>query len=119
MADENPPASDKTLQVYARWDARMKEKLRPLVTEELIAEHSRNPWGQHSDPLERVLNYFRRSPARGKYAVLCTRPHAEWRIIVMPGERGKAPTFLDDRRFSSEREAVHAVFNERVKELMV
>jgi len=115
---ETPVIVDKTLEVYARWDARMKASLRPLVSEELIAEHARSPWGQHSDALERVLNYFRRGSERGKYAVLCTRPHAEWRVIAMSGERGKPPRFLDDRRFSSEREAVHAVFLERLKQLM-
>lgn len=109
---------DRAQEVYARWDARMRQKLRPLVTEELIAEHARNPFGQHSDALERLLNYFRRAPQRGKYAVLCTKPHAEWRIIVIAGVRGEPPRFLDERVFYSEKEALHAVFLERIDELM-
>ncbi len=118
MAQSNPAQTDRAQEVVARWDQRMRQKLRPLVTEELVAEHARNPFGQHSDPLERLLNYFRRASPAGKLAVLCTNPHAEWRIVVLAGVRGQPPRFYDERVFHSERQAIHAVFLERIDELM-
>jgi branched-chain amino acid transport system permease protein len=108
---------DKSLEVLAHWNGRMREKLRHLVTDELVAEHARNPLGQHSDALERVLNYLRRAPQPGKYAILCTNPYREYRIVVLAGARGQGARFLDERRFSTEKDALHAVFLERLKEL--
>lgn len=118
MAQTNPAQTDRAHEVLARWDQRMRQRLIPLVTEELVAEHARNPLGQHSDALERLLNYFRRASPMGKLAVLCTKPFAEWRIVVLAGMRGQPPRFYDDRVFYSEREAIHAVFLERIDELM-
>lgn len=110
-------ASDKSHQVYAQWVQAMRRRVRELITPELIAEHERKPLGQHSDALERVLNFFRRAPQRGKYAVLCTVPFAQWRIVVLSGNRGARPTPLDDRVFDSEEAALHAVFVRRVADL--
>ncbi len=118
MTQTNPASADRTLEVTARWDQRMRQRLIPLVTEELIAEHARNPLGQHSDALERLLNYFRRAAPLGKLAVLRTKPFAEWRIVVIAGVRGQPPRFYDDRVFHTEREAMHAVFLARIDELM-
>ncbi len=118
MAETAHAQTDRAQEVLARWDQRMKQRLTPLVTEELIAEHARNPLGQHSDALERLLNYFRRASPAGKLAVLCTVPFKEWRILALAGVRGQAGRFYDDRVFHSEREAIHAVFLERIDELM-
>jgi hypothetical protein len=118
MAESQSTAqADKTLEVLTQWNKRMRESLGPLVTDELIAEHARNPHGQHSDALERVLNYLRRAPQQGKYAVLCVNPYREYRIVVLAGARGQGARFLDDRKFPTEKEALHAVFLERLKEL--
>ncbi len=109
--------ADKSLEVLAHWDKRMRASLQPLLTDELIAEHARDPLGQHSDALERVLNYLRRAPHQGKYAVLCTNPYREYRIVALAGARGESARFLDERKFPTENEALHAVFLERIKEL--
>src|SRR5277367_1139263 len=102
---------DKSLQIYARWDARIRKSLRALITEALItealiAEHRRQPRGQHGDALARVLNYFRRAPLTRKYVVLCTVPHVEWKIAELSGRRGDPPRVIDDRSFTSEAEAL-------------
>ena len=115
---DGPAESDRSLLVYLRWDARIRESLRPLITDELIAEHRGQPRGQHSDTLARVLNYFRRAPLTRKYVVLCARPHAEWQIAELSGVRGDPPRVIDDRSFASEAEALHAVFLRRVNDLM-
>jgi branched-chain amino acid transport system permease protein len=108
---------DRELLVYARWQARIASDIRALITDELIEEHQRKPLGQHSDGLERVLNYFRRAPQSHKYIGVCTRPWAEWRIGVLSGVRGVPPTILDDERFTSEDALQHGIFLRRVRDL--
>ncbi len=121
MAETTPAASpvqDKALLVHARWNARTGERMKALITDDLIAEHKHKPLGQHSDALERVLNYFRRVPQAGKYIGVCTKPWEEWRIGVLSGVRGVPPRILEDERFSSEEEAQHGIFLRRVRDLM-
>src|SRR5215467_2854762 len=97
---------DRNVPVLERWDTRIRQALRPLVTEELIAEHERDPLGYHSDALNRVLNYFRRTTSKdGKYLVVCTEPFRRWHIARLSGVRGRAPVYVDERNFESEREA--------------
>ncbi len=88
-----------------------------MITDELIAEHERQPLGQHSDALERVLNYFRRQPIPDKYAIVCTVPDREWRICRLSGRRGVGPALIDDEVFNSEEKAHHAVFLRRIRDL--
>ena len=109
---------DRDLLVYQRFDEQVRSALRPLITEELIAEHAAKPLGQHSDALERVLNYLRRAPQTGKYVLICTKPHVEWRVGVLAGVRGQPVRVLDDAVFSSEAEAYHAVFLRRIRGLL-
>ena len=80
---------DRQLQVYADWDAKQRERIKALITDELIEEHRARPLGQHSDALERVLNYFRRQPQTGKYIVVATEPWQEYKLGVLSGVRGK------------------------------
>jgi branched-chain amino acid transport system permease protein len=109
--------ADREALVYARWQVRMASAVTLLITDELIEEHRRQPLGQHSDALERVLNYFRRAPQADKYIGVCSRPWAEWRIGVLSGVRGVPPTILDDERFSSEEALQHGIFLRRVRDL--
>lgn len=111
-------AQDKALIARARWHARTAERIKAMVTDEVIAEHKRKPLGQHSDSLERVLNYFRRAPQAGKYIGVCTGPWAEWRIGVLSGVRGVPPTIMEEERFTSEDELQHGIFLRRVRDLM-
>ena len=111
--------ADREALVYARWQARMASAIKALITDELIEEHRRKPLGQHSDALERVLNYFRRAPQAHKYIGVCTRPWTEWRIGVLSGVRGVPPTTLEDERFTSEETLHHGIFLRRVHDLTV
>jgi branched-chain amino acid transport system permease protein len=92
--------------------------LRPLITAELIAEHRRDPLGHHSDALKRVLNYIRRTDPNGTLAVVCIEPFKRWRIARISEIRGQRPTFTDERIFTSEADAMHAVFLMRIDEIM-
>ncbi len=111
-------ANDRAVLVYARWDARVREALKATIDDDLLSEHQARPLGQHSDRLERVLNYFRRAPQAHKYVIVCTRSWEEWRIGVLSGERGVPPRLLEDERFDSETAAQHGVFLRRVRELL-
>jgi branched-chain amino acid transport system permease protein len=121
MAEANGPypAADDHGRYAVDWlDAGLRRRLKALITDDLIAEHAARPLGQHSDALERVLNYLRRAAVAGKYVVVCTVPWREWRIGVLSGVRGVPPTVLDGPRFGSEAEALHGVFLQRIRDLM-
>ena len=108
---------DRQLQVYADWDAKQRERIKALITDELIEEHRRNPLGGHSDALSRVLNYFRRQSLPGKEIIVATEPWKEYRIGLLTGARGMPATILDDETFATEEEAMHGVFLRRVRML--
>jgi hypothetical protein len=115
--DEEGQVTDKQLDVYADWDAKQRERIKALITDELIAEHAARPLGQHSDALERVVQYFRRQPGAGKYIIVATEAWGEYRIGVLSGERGQVPEILGDATFGTEEEAMHGIFLRRVADL--
>jgi hypothetical protein len=108
---------DRQLQVYEHFDAKQRERIRALLSDDLIEEHAQQPLGQHSDALERVLAYFRRQPLPGKYIVVATRPWEEYRIAQLSGVRGEPARLVDDETFPSEEVALHGVFLRRVNAL--
>jgi hypothetical protein len=108
---------DRQMQVYEDFDAKLRERIKALITDDLIAEHERQPLGQHSDALERVLAYFRRQAVAGKYLIVATRPWEEYRIAVLSGRRGEPAQLLDDGSFPTEEAAMHGVFLRRVRDL--
>lgn len=108
---------DRQLLVYQDWDAKQREKIKALITDELIAEHAAKPLGQHSDALERVLQYFRRQPQAGKYIIVATRPWGEYRVGILSGVRGQTAEIVGDETFATEEEAIHGIFLRRVNEL--
>ncbi len=107
---------DRSQLAIAAWDARMRANLRPLLTPELIAEHRRDPRGHHSDALKRVLNYLRRSPSMPPWVIICIKPFEEWQLAHL-ADRDTPPVPVDDRKFQSEAEAMHALFLLRVAEI--
>jgi branched-chain amino acid transport system permease protein len=109
--------SDRNELAHRIWYRRIREKIQPLLTKKIIAEHKRDPLGNHSDALKRVLNLVRRSAPNGKYLLMCTRPFREWRIVRSSGVRGQGPTPVDERSFNSEAKAMHALFLMRIEEL--
>jgi len=109
---------DRQLQVYADWDAKQRERIKALITDELIEEHARKPLGQHSDALERVLAYFRRQPQPGKYTIVAVRPWEDYRIGALSGTRGQTARILPDSdAYPTEEAAMHGIFLRRVRDL--
>jgi branched-chain amino acid transport system permease protein len=109
---------DRSAIALERFDARTRLAIRLLLTKKVIAEHKRNPLGDHSDALKRVLNYLRRSTTLTPYVLVCTKPFREWRLARLSGERGKAPTLIEAPKYTSEAKAMHALFLKRVEEVM-
>ena len=119
MPEEAIEIHDKQAIYYRRFDKRLRDHLKTLITPELIEEHHRNPLGQHSDALSRVLNYFRRGDVADKYAIIrqTGRFHA-YKIVAFSGVRWAPPRLVDDRTHEGINEAYHAVFLLRVNDLM-
>jgi hypothetical protein len=89
----------------------------PRVTAEIIEEHRAKPIGKHSDELERVLTYLRKNHLEigGKYILVCTKPHEEWRIATITGGPDRPPVLLDEA-FTDRFEAEHAIFLKRLRD---
>lgn len=92
-------------------------EIAPRVTPEIIEEHRATPIGKHSDELERVLIYLRKNQMvmKGKYILVCTRPHEQWRIAEITGEPDTPPVLLDDT-FADRFEAEHGIFLKRLRD---
>jgi hypothetical protein len=116
MTTKELPADRSELAVM-RFDARVRDRVRALLTQEIIDEHARAPLGEHSDGLKRVLNYLRRSSSLTPYVLVCTKPFREWRIARLSGKRGKTPIFIDAPAQDSESKAMHAIFLKRIEEI--
>lgn len=95
----------------------LEHEIKPRITKEIIEEHRLSPVGKHTDQLERVLIYLRKHHLEmdGKYILVCTKPHEEWRIAEISGEPGQSPKLLDDA-FSDRMEAEHGVFIKRLRD---
>ncbi len=105
--------------IYRRYyDGKQEEFLRTLVSDDVIAEHRRSPLGQHSEPLERLLLYFRRMPMPDKLAIKRDADAASYRLIALSGERGVPPRFVEDTAYETLEDAYHGIFLRQVKELM-
>jgi len=118
LPEEATEETDKD-QVYAlRFDKMQRDYLKTIVSASLVEEHRRNPLGQHSEPLERLLLYFRRQPQVDKYAITVIEPFKAYRIVALSGHRGVAPRLVEEKTYASESEAYHAVFLRRVQDLL-
>ncbi|WP_158807999.1 branched-chain amino acid ABC transporter permease [Beijerinckia sp. L45] len=118
LPEEATEAGDKDLIYAQRFDKMQRDYLKGVVSEKLVEEHARNPLGQHSEPLERLLLYFRRQPQVDKYAIAVIEPFKAYRIVALSGHRGVAPRVVEEKTYPSEREAYHGVFLRRVQDLL-
>lgn len=119
MPEEATEVHDKQELYYRRFNKRLRERLKGMITPELIEEHKRDPLGHHSDTLARVLNFFRRGEMADKYVIHRMKPAEErFRIMAVSGERGMPPRVVDDREYTNINDAYHAVFLLRVNDLL-
>lgn len=118
MAGEPDETEDRDVVFRAHFDRMQRRFLVTLVSDEIIEEHRRKPQGQHSEPLERLLHYFRDQPLAGRLAVLRERETGSFRIVALSGVRGVAPRPVGEQRFATVEEAYHGIFMKRIEELM-
>lgn len=82
-----------------------------------VADEFRNkPLGHHSPSLQHVLTTFRSAPMAGKYVLIVTKPHQEWRLGRLTGVRGEAPQPVGEDVFTDRASAEWAVFRRRWEE---
>jgi hypothetical protein len=81
----------------------------------VVDEFWQAPIGHHSPALQRVLNVFRGGPVQDKYVLICTKPHKQWTLGQLTGERGKPVKMLKDQVFTNLEDAEREVFRRRWK----
>lgn len=119
MPEEATDIHDKQELYYRRFNKRLRDRLKTMITPELIAEHKADPLGHHSDALARVLNFFRRGELADKYVIMRLKDGEErYRIMAISGVRGMPPRVVDDREYTALNDAYHAVFLLRVNDLL-
>ena len=81
---------------------------------DLVEAFLANPRGPHSPELQRLVNELRFDKTmKDKYIVVCTKPHQEWTLAQLPGERGKSIRLHEDQVFTNLDDAERAVFRLR------
>jgi len=79
----------------------------------VVDEFDKAPIGHHSPALQRLLNVFRGEPLQDKYVLICTKPHKQWVLAQLTGERGKPVKVLKGQVFTSIEDAEREVFRRR------
>ncbi len=80
-----------------------------------VEEFRANPIGLHSADLQKLLNVFRGAAMEDKFVLLCTKPHEEWILAQLPGQRGGKLHVHRNRVFTSIAEAEWEIFKIRWK----
>jgi len=127
------PKGVKANEAYTETDDYMTRTfIMPLLFDEesrrrLISEHKANPVGtaprngrghiEHSQDLRTVLDKLRRHPMTGKYVSICVRMFQEYKIGIASGVRGQ-PVKIFEETYSSEEACEHAIFLNRIADLM-
>ena len=118
LPEEATEIDDKDFLYRKRFDKMQREHLKTLVCEEVIEEHKNKPLGQHSEALERLLLYFRRTPQNDKYAIRRDSRGKRYKIVAFSGVRGTSPRLVEDKEYETVEEAYHGVFRRRVYDLL-
>jgi branched-chain amino acid transport system permease protein len=118
LPEEATEIDDKDELFFRRFDKMQRDYLKTMICPEIIEEHRRRPLGQHSEALERVLYYFRRSPMEDKYALHHIAATGRYRIIAFSGKRGVAPRIVEDKEYATIEDAYHGIFIRRIHDLM-
>ncbi|MXP23450.1 hypothetical protein GIY30_19100 [Gordonia sp. HNM0687] len=89
--------------------------IRELVTPELVEAHRLNPRGPHSHELNLVLNFVRgpAHPMERKSFVYLKNPYDSYGLALMAG-RGEPAEIVEGAEYSSEADAVHGAFLQRL-----
>jgi branched-chain amino acid transport system permease protein len=111
-------AEDRDTVYFELFRKKQREYLRSVIDEELIEEHRRSPRGQHSEPLERLLIYFRTAPQKNKYVIKRDSSSGRYRVAQLTGERDEPVREVNPLGFASSDEVQHEIFLRRVRDLL-
>ncbi len=109
--------TDRAEIVRERFHRIARERVRGLLSDELIAEHAARPLGPHSDSLSRVLIFLRAAEMEGKEVLLSMETDRRWRIARVTRVDKTRPLVLVGDDFASCDEALHTIFLHRVEAL--
>jgi len=118
LPEEATEIQDKDEIYFRRFDKMQREFLKQLISDEVVAEFNKNPLGQHSEALERLLGYFRRQGLNDKYAIMAVEPFKAYRIVALSGRRGVAPRVVEDEIYPNIDDAYRGVFKRRIQDLL-
>lgn len=109
---------DRQADYFVRFEDRLRRRLATTINDALIEEHRLKPLGQHSDALDRLLNYFRRGGLAGKIGIFQPDPlKPGYRLIRFSGIRGGTATLLPGETLPTLNQAYHAAFLQRITDL--
>lgn len=112
--------ADKSHDWYRYFDKERRAEIISILEThpEIISEHEQNPVGYRNHPspqLQRVHNYFRLQPTFGKYYIYSEKEWSVYRIAKIK-EFGELPEIINGE-YTTEEEAMHAVFLKRIDDL--
>jgi branched-chain amino acid transport system permease protein len=94
-----------------------RDRVRGLLSDELVAEHAARPLGPHSDSLTRVLTYLRAAEMEGKQVLLSIETDRRWRIARITRADRSRPLIVEGDDYTSWQDAYHEIFLQRVEAL--
>ncbi len=102
--------------VYDYFNAKQRKYVKKVLNKAIIEEYRRCPLGRHSEPLERVLAYFRRLPLQQQYG-LKREADGTFRMIAMSGLRGAPPNPASREVFRTVEEGYFGIFLRQIKDM--
>jgi branched-chain amino acid transport system permease protein len=115
--DLNMQAEDRDTVYLELFRKKQRQYLRSVIDDALIEEHRRAPRGQHREPLERLLIYFRTAPQKNKYVIKRDAHSGKYRVAQLTGERDEPIREVSPTGFDSLDEVQHEIFLRRVRDL--
>jgi hypothetical protein len=83
----------------------------------LAKEYRDNLRGPFSLELQRILDRMRTTPLKGRFVLLILEPFREFGLARLSGERGVAPSPVDNVKYNSIADAEWDIFKRRWQEL--
>ena len=90
------------------------KKIDPHRTD-LALEFKANPYGPHSDELQKYLNVMRWQPKAGKYVLISTDAGDAWCLGRLPAKRGQRVEIFEDVCFQNHAQGLWHLFKCRWK----
>lgn len=90
------------------------KKIDPSRTD-LALEFKANPYGPHSDALQKILNIMRWQPKEGKHVLVSTDAGDAWYLGRLPAKRGLPVEIFDDMCFDDHTQGLWHLFKHRWK----